>query len=176
MKKLSTDEIKRLSVADFKEAQKLPVVIVLDNVRSQHNIGSVFRTADAFRLEAIHLCGITATPPNREIHKTALGATESVDWKYFSTTAESIQELKAAGYKIVAIEQATGSLMINNFTPELPDKFALVFGNEVHGIEDDIIHSSDFCLEIPQTGTKHSLNVSVSAGIVLWEFFKKMTR
>lgn len=176
MKKLSTNEIKRLSVADFKEALKLPVVIVLDNVRSQHNIGSVFRTADAFRLEAIHLCGITATPPNREIHKTALGATESVDWKYFSATADSIQDLKEAGYKIIAIEQVKGSLMINNFTPELSGKFALVFGNEVHGIEDDIINSSDLCLEIPQTGTKHSLNVSVSAGIVLWEFFKKMTR
>ncbi|MFH1119543.1 MAG: RNA methyltransferase [Bacteroidota bacterium] len=175
MKKLATDEMNRLSIADFKEAEKTPVVVVLDNIRSQHNIGSIFRTADAFRLKAIHLCGITATPPNREIHKTALGSTESVDWKYFNTTAASILELKNDGYVIVAVEQATGSIMINNFYPDPQKKYALVFGNEVHGIEDDIMNSSDICIEIPQAGTKHSLNVSVSAGIVIWDFFLRIS-
>ncbi len=174
MKKLATEEIIRLSVSDFKEATKIPLVIVLDNIRSQHNIGSVFRTADAFRVEAVHLCGITAMPPNREIHKTALGSTESVNWKYYAATGDSIRELKEAGYTIVAVEQASGSIMIQKYKPEPFKKYALVFGNEVHGIEDDIMNSSDLCLEIPQAGTKHSLNIAVSAGILIWEFFKEM--
>ncbi|MHC1775984.1 MAG: RNA methyltransferase [Lentimicrobium sp.] len=174
MKKLATEEILRLSISDFKEAEKIPLVIILDNIRSQHNIGSVFRTADAFRVEAVHLCGITAMPPNREIHKTALGSTESVNWKYFDKTADSVSGLKERGYTIVAVEQAAGSIMINQYTPVPGKKYALVFGNEVHGIEDDIMNSSDICLEIPQAGTKHSLNIAVSAGILIWEFFKKM--
>lgn len=173
MKKLTTEEIERLSLSDFKEVVKLPVVVVLDNIRSQHNIGSVFRTADAFRIDCIHLCGITAIPPNREIQKTALGATESVDWKYFPTTKESIQLLKSQGYKIVAIEQAHGSINVKDYEPEENRKVAIIFGNEVHGIDDEIMELADLCLEIPQYGTKHSLNVSVSAGIVIWEIFKK---
>ncbi len=174
MKKRTQEEMNRMSIDEFRSADKIPMVVVLDNIRSQHNIGSVFRTADAFRLEAIHLCGITATPPHREIHKTALGSTESVEWKHFETTAESIQELKESGYTIVAVEQATESIMIHMFVPDKQKKYALIFGNEVNGIEDDIMNSSDFCLEIPQYGTKHSLNISVSAGIVIWEFYVKM--
>lgn len=173
MKKLTTEEIERLSLRDFKEVVKLPVVVVLDNIRSQHNIGSVFRTSDAFRINCIHLCGITATPPNREIQKTALGATESVDWKYFPTTNESIQLLKSQGYRIIAIEQAHGSINVKDYEPESNRKVAIIFGNEVHGIDDEIMELVDLCLEIPQYGTKHSLNVSVSAGIVIWEIFKK---
>jgi len=173
MKKLATEEIIRLSIPEFKKAEKIPVVIVLDNIRSQHNIGSVFRTADAFRVEAVHLCGITATPPNREMHKSALGATESVDWKYYVSTAATVSELRVSGFTIIAVEQSSDSMKMCNFTPDPAKKYALIFGNEVHGIEDDIINSSDFCLEIPQAGTKHSLNVAVSAGIVIWEFFKK---
>ena len=173
MKKLATEEIIRLSIPEFKKAEKIPVVIVLDNIRSQHNIGSVFRTADAFRVEAVHLCGITATPPNREMHKSALGATESVEWKYYVSTAATVSELRVSGFTIIAVEQSSDSMKMCNFTPDPAKKYALIFGNEVHGIEDDIINSSDFCLEIPQAGTKHSLNVAVSAGIVIWEFFKK---
>ncbi|MBK6346081.1 MAG: RNA methyltransferase [Bacteroidales bacterium] len=174
MKKRTQEEMNRMSIDEFRSADKIPMVVVLDNIRSQHNIGSVFRTADAFRLEAIHLCGITATPPHREIHKTALGSTESVEWKHFETTAESIQELKESGYTIVAVEQAIESILIHMFVPDKQKKYALIFGNEVNGIEDDIMNSSDFCLEIPQYGTKHSLNISVSAGIVIWEFYVKM--
>ncbi|KAF0195484.1 MAG: SpoU rRNA methylase family protein [Bacteroidetes bacterium] len=174
MKKRTQEELNRLSIDDFRSAKKIPLIVVLDNIRSQHNIGSVFRTADAFRLEAIHLCGITATPPNREIHKTALGSTESVDWKYFESTAASVEELKEAGYTIVAVEQATESILIHAFTPDNQKKYALIFGNEVNGIEDDVMNSSDFCLEIPQSGTKHSLNISVSAGIVIWDFIVKL--
>lgn len=173
MKKLQTDEIIRMSVAEFREAEKIPVIVVLDNIRSQHNIGSVFRTADAFRIEAVHLCGITAMPPSREIQKTALGATESVEWKYFDSTIQSVSKLREAGYHIVSIEQASGSIMVQDFTPE-KGKYALVLGNEVHGIDDDVINLSDICLEIPQAGTKHSLNIAVAAGIVLWEFFGKL--
>jgi tRNA G18 (ribose-2'-O)-methylase SpoU len=174
MKKLATKEIVRLSIPEFKEAEKIPLVIVLDNIRSQHNIGSIFRTADAFRVEAVHLCGITATPPNREMHKSALGATESVNWKYFTSSAASVSELKASGYTILAVEQASDSIKMCNFTPDPYKKYALIFGNEVNGVEDEVIILSDFCLEIPQAGTKHSLNVAVSAGIVIWEFFTKM--
>ncbi len=175
MKKLSMEELDRLSVSQFREIDKIPVVVVLDNIRSQHNIGSVFRTADAFRIESIHLCGITATPPNREIQKTALGATESVNWKYYSTTMESLIELKKQGYSIIAIEQADESKPINEFKPQIINKMALVFGNEVYGVQDEVMSICDDCIEIPQYGTKHSLNVSVSAGIVIWDVYNKCT-
>lgn len=175
MKKLSMEELDRLSVSQFREIDKIPVVVVLDNIRSQHNIGSVFRTADAFRIESIHLCGITATPPNREIQKTALGATESVNWKYYSTTMESLIELKKQGYSIIAIEQADESKPINDFKPQIFNKMALVFGNEVYGVQDEVMAICDDCIEIPQYGTKHSLNVSVSAGIVIWDVYNKCT-
>lgn len=175
MKKLSMEELDRLSVSQFREIDKIPVVVVLDNIRSQHNIGSVFRTADAFRIESIHLCGITATPPNREIQKTALGATESVNWKYYSTTMESLIELKKQGYSIIAIEQADESKPINDFKPQIYNKMALVFGNEVYGVQDEVMAICDDCIEIPQYGTKHSLNVSVSAGIVIWDVYNKCT-
>ncbi len=175
MKKLSMEELDRLSVSQFREIDKIPVVVVLDNIRSQHNIGSVFRTADAFRIESIHLCGITATPPNREIQKTALGATESVNWKYYSTTMESLIELKKQGYSIIAIEQADESKPINDFKPQIFNKMALVFGNEVYGVQDEVMSICDDCIEIPQYGTKHSLNVSVSAGIVIWDVYNKCT-
>lgn len=176
MKKLKMEEIERLTVTQFKESDKIPVTIVLDNIRSQHNVGSIFRTADAFRIERIHLCGITATPPNREIQKTALGATESVEWSYFSSTLGSINELKTKGYVIIAIEQAVGSIDIADIQVIKTEKTAIVFGNEVHGVSDEVMEVCDMCIEIPQFGTKHSLNVSVSAGIVIWEIFKKFIR
>jgi tRNA G18 (ribose-2'-O)-methylase SpoU len=172
MRKLLNKELNRLSAEAFKDADKLPVVIVLDNVRSQHNIGSVFRTSDAFRMEAIHLCGITATPPHREIHKTALGATDTVDWKYFDTTKHSIDFLKANSYKVYAIEQAVGSISLEDFKINPAEKIALIFGNEVEGVSEEIMLEVDGCIEIPQYGTKHSLNISVSAGIVIWEVSK----
>lgn len=175
MRKRSTHEILRLTNEAFRQARKIDVVVVLDNVRSQHNIGSVFRTADAFRVHSVHLCGITATPPNREIHKTALGATDTVQWMYFEKTADSLQTLRNNGFVLVSVEQTTESILVGEFKPDPAVKYALIFGNEVHGIEDDVINSSDFCLEIPQEGTKHSLNVSVSAGIVLWEFFRQLS-
>lgn len=171
MKKLPTSAIERLSVDDFKSAEKIPVIVVLDNVRSQSNIGSVFRTSDAFRIEAIYLCGISATPPSREIHKTALGATESVEWKYFDSSVEAINELKNQEYQIIGIEQAEKSILIQDFEPLPQQKYGLVFGNEVMGIDDSIMEMCDKCLEIPQSGTKHSLNVSVAAGIILWNFY-----
>jgi len=174
MKKLTMEELDRLTVDEFKGIEKIPVVVVLDNVRSQHNIGSVFRTADAFRVQSIHLCGITATPPNREIQKTALGATESVEWKYFSQTEESVKLLRDSGYRICAIELAAGSVFINDYKPDTYSKLALIFGNEVHGVDDKVMELCDDCIEIPQFGTKHSLNVSVSAGIVIWEMYRKL--
>jgi 23S rRNA (guanosine2251-2'-O)-methyltransferase len=173
MRKLTMNELNRISVDEFKSAQKIPVVIVLDNIRSQNNIGSVFRTADAFRLESIFLCGISATPPHREIHKTALGATESVVWKYFNTTLEAVLELRAQNYRILAVEQTHGGTLLPFFKPESAVKYALVFGNEVNGIDPEVINASDGCLEIPQGGTKHSLNISVAVGIVLWDFLTK---
>ncbi|KAF0202011.1 MAG: putative SpoU rRNA methylase family [Bacteroidetes bacterium] len=166
--------LNRISVEEFKESPKLPLVVVLDNIRSQHNTGSVFRTADAFRVDGILLCGITATPPNREIQKTALGATESVRWEYHDSTAEAIKELKSKGYIIIAAEQAVGSIMPEEFVPVSGMKYALIFGNEVMGVEDEVMDLCDFCIEIPQFGTKHSLNVSVSAGILIWEVYKKL--
>jgi 23S rRNA (guanosine2251-2'-O)-methyltransferase len=173
-RKLKTQELGRIDVAAFKSSAKIPLVVVLDNIRSLNNIGSVFRTADAFLVQAIHLCGITAQPPHREIQKTALGATESVDWEHFPTTSESIEQLKADGYQILAIEQAEQTVMLNEFQTTSKGKYAVVFGNEVSGVDQAIIDVADACLEIPQHGTKHSLNISVCAGVVLWEMFNKL--
>ncbi len=173
MKKLKLEELGRISVEKFKEIEKIPVVVVLDNVRSMHNIGSVFRTCDAFLIEKIYLCGITATPPNKEIRKTALGATESVEWEYIKEINELIPKLKSDNYKIVSIEQVEGGISLSGFELNSNERYAVIFGNEVEGIQQPVIDQSDVCLEVPQGGTKHSLNVSVCAGIVLWEFFKK---
>jgi 23S rRNA (guanosine2251-2'-O)-methyltransferase len=168
MRKLSMDELGRLSVDDFKQAPKNPVMVVLDNIRSMHNVGSVFRTADAFRAEGICLCGYTPQPPHRDIHKTALGATDSVDWLYFPTTLEAVTELKARGYRLYAVEQAEGSISLEKFS--LPaGNAAVIFGNEVGGVDTAVLKLCDGCIEIPQLGTKHSLNISVAAGIVLWK-------
>jgi tRNA G18 (ribose-2'-O)-methylase SpoU len=174
MRKLKNAELNRLDVDGFKKAEKNPIIIVLDNIRSLNNIGSIFRTADAFRIEAIYLCGITAQPPHRDIHKTALGATDSVDWKHFKTTGEAILELKSKNYKIIALEQADQSIMLNLFSPDPNNSYAIILGNEVHGIEQKIIDLSDYCVEIPQFGTKHSFNVTVSNGIVLWDILLKL--
>ena len=160
----------RLSVDEFKQAEKLPLIVVLDDVRSMHNVGSVFRTGDAFRIEAVYLCGITSTPPMAEIHKTALGAEDSVSWKYFPTAMEALQELKTNGYEIYSVEQAHGSTMLQDFQPNADQKYAVILGNEVKGVHQEVIDASDGCLEIPQFGTKHSMNVSVTAGIIIWHF------
>jgi len=176
MTKLQNEELNRLSVDEFKKATKTPIVVVLDNIRSFNNVGSAFRTADAFRLEAIYLCGITARPPHREIHKTALGATESVAWKHFENTEEAIDELINDGYEIISIEQTDNSIMLSEFNPSGEKKYALVFGNEVQGIDDKIIGMSKAVVEIPQIGTKHSFNITVSMGIVLWDFYTKMSK
>ena len=173
MRKLKSGEMNRLSVDGFRASRKMPVVVVLDNVRSHYNVGSVFRTADAFRIEAIHLCGITATPPHREIHKTALGATESVSWKYFPGTEDSIRELKKEGYRIYALEQTDRSIPLDRLSLAGHPKIALIFGNEIHGIGGKILEMAERSIEIPQFGTKHSLNISVAAGIVLWELHSK---
>ncbi len=175
MKKLSMDELNRLSTEEFRRSKKMPVRVVLDNVRSLNNIGSVFRTSDAFRVECIHLCGITACPPHREIQKTALGATESVDWKYHEHTEDALKELRESGYHILSVEQTKGSISLAELDAAKLAKTAVVFGNEVHGVQQSIVDLSDQSLEIPQMGTKHSLNVSVSAGIVLWSFFRAMS-
>ena len=159
---------------EFKSLIKMPIVIVLDNIRSLNNIGSIFRTGDAFRIEGIHLCGITGTPPHREIQKTALGATESLDWTYFNKTTDAIKFLKEQHYKIIAVEQMDSSIDLRDFIPGLSEKIALVFGNEIKGISDEILNFVDIGIEIPQFGTKHSFNVSVSAGIVLWHIFNQM--
>lgn len=174
MKKLRLEELGRLSVDAFKESDKLPVTVVLDNIRSLHNVGSAFRTADAFRVEKIYLTGITGTPPHREIQKTALGATESVAWQHTATTEEAIQALKQAGYMIVAVEQTTASIPLPKFQPAAGTRYALVFGNEVNGVSDEAIALCDAAVEIPQSGTKHSLNVSVCLGIVVWDFVQKL--
>lgn len=173
MRKLKLSELNRLSVQEFKSARKLPVIIVLDNIRSQNNIGSIFRTADAFRCQAIYLCGITATPPHREIQKTALGATDSVSWKFYTDTLQAIQDLKIANYKIYAVEQTDKSIPIDSFDPDLHSGIAVIFGNEVSGIADQVLMQVDGCIEIPQSGTKHSLNISIAAGIVLWDLYQK---
>lgn len=172
-KKLQNEELNRISNEEFKEIEKTPIIIVLDNIRSLNNIGSVFRTADAFLIEAIYLCGITATPPHRDIQKTALGATETVTWKQTNTTLEAITELKQNGYQIASIEQTENSTLLHDFMVKPTEKWALVFGNEVNGVEQDVINQSNVVIEIPQYGTKHSLNISVSTGIVVWEIQKQ---
>jgi tRNA G18 (ribose-2'-O)-methylase SpoU len=174
MRKLENSELERKSIADFKEAEKTPIIIILDDIRSLHNIGSVFRTADAFLIEKIYLCGITATPPNKEIHKTALGATETVTWEHHDNVLEVIENLKKDKVSVYAIEQVESSVFLQNFQVEKDKKYALVFGNEVFGVNQQAIEICDGTIEIPQLGTKHSLNISVSAGIVVWDFFKKM--
>lgn len=174
MQKLKLDDLNRVSIEAFKEQEKLPVVVVLDNVRSMHNVGSVFRTGDGFSIEKLYLCGITARPPHREIEKTALGATESVDWVHVEDTLDAISNLRKEGYQIIAIEQAKGSTMLNTFQPAQDAKYALIFGNEVNGVSDDVMAQIDGCIEIPQFGTKHSFNIVISAGIVLWDFFAKL--
>lgn len=174
MRKLKNSELKRVSVEECKRIKKFPVVIVLDNIRSAYNVGSVFRTADAFLVKKIFLCGITAFPPNREINKTALGAVDSVEWKYFKTTLEAIKFLQKNDYKIIGIEQSDKSKMLNKFIPKKSEKYALIFGNEVGGISEEVFSEIDECIEIPQSGTKHSLNVAVSVGVVLWEFYSKL--
>ena len=174
MRKLKLDELNRVSVDEFKEQEKLPVAVVLDNVRSMHNVGSIFRTSDGFAVEQVILCGITGQPPHREIEKTALGATQSIDWKYFPDTLQAVQKLRDNGYQIIAIEQAENSLMLHQFEPQGGKKYALIFGNEVNGVSDEVMKQIDTCIEIPQFGTKHSFNIVVSAGIVLWDIFAKL--
>ena len=168
MRKLSMDELGRKSVEEFRHADKNKIIVVLDNIRSMHNVGSVFRTSDAFLIEAICLCGYTPQPPHRDIHKTALGATETVDWIHFATTAEAVLQLKERGYKILAVEQAEGSISLEKF-PVMNEPIAVIFGNEVEGVDDGLLPLCDGCIEIPQLGMKHSLNISVAAGIVLWK-------
>lgn len=173
-RKLKITELNRISMEEFKEADKLPLIIVLDNVRSLHNIGSVFRTSDAFRIECIYLCGITATPPHPEMHKTALGAEFTVDWKYADNAVEAVDNLKKEGYAVYSVEQAEGSVMLDELTLDKNGKYAVVLGNEVKGVQQEVIDHCQGCIEIPQYGTKHSLNVSVTAGIVIWDLFKKL--
>ncbi len=172
MRKLSMDELNRKTVDEFKQSEKMPIVIVLDNIRSMHNVGSVFRTADAFLIKGIYLGGFSPQPPHRDIHKTALGATETVDWTYFPETTDAINALKQDGYEVWAIEQTEGSLMLNDLWMEKNEKIAVVFGNELEGVSADVIKLCNGCIEIPQFGMKHSLNVSVAAGIVLWELVR----
>jgi len=172
MRKLRMDELPRKSMTEIREAEKLPVVLLLENIRSMHNVGSVFRTADAFLTEAIYLCGYTPQPPHRDIHKTALGATETVAWKYVEKTVDALTYLKAAGYRILAVEQVSGSVPLQRFTLAAGEKIVLVFGNEVQGVSEEVLKHCDGCIEIPQFGMKHSLNVSVAAGMVLWELVR----
>jgi 23S rRNA (guanosine2251-2'-O)-methyltransferase len=174
MKKLQLEDLGRISIDEFKSSEKLPVCIVLDNVRSLHNVGSAFRTADAFRFEKIYLTGITGTPPHREIEKSALGATHSVAWEYVETTQALLQTLKASGYTIIIIEQTTESTLLHQHELQAEKKYCLVFGNEVHGVSEEALPLADLAIEVPQSGTKHSLNVSVCLGIVTWEFFRKL--
>ncbi len=167
-------ELNRISAEEFKKADKLPLVVILDNVRSLHNIGSVFRTSDAFRVECIYLCGITATPPHPEMHKTALGAEFTVDWKYVNNAVEAVDNLRQEGYVVFSVEQAENSIMLEDMRLEQGKRYAVVLGNEVKGVQQEVIDHSDGCIEIPQYGTKHSLNVSVTAGIVIWDLFKQL--
>jgi len=173
-------EMGRISTEEFKQSEKMPLIIVLDNIRSLNNVGSVFRTSDAFRVESIYLCGITAQPPSMEIHKTALGAEDSVDWEYFADTHEAVRHLQQAGYRVMAIEQCQGSTMLDTFDPwgaeDAPRGYAVVMGNEVKGVQQSVVDMSDGCLEIPQFGTKHSLNVAVTTGLVIWDFFKSFEK
>ena len=174
MRKLANSELERKSIEDFKQAEKTPIIIILDDIRSLHNIGSVFRTADAFLIEKIYLCGITATPPNKEIHKTALGATDTVAWEYAKNVLEVIDTLQKENISVLAIEQVENSISLQEFEPKSGQKYALVFGNEVKGVSQDAIKKCEGTIEIPQLGTKHSLNISVSAGIVVWDLFQKL--
>lgn len=174
MRKLQNEELGRKSVDEFKGSPKTPIVIVLDNVRSLNNVGSVFRTGDAFLIEAVYLCGITGQPPHKEIQKTALGATESVAWKYFPETLDAVEALKKDGYLVYAIEQAESAIMLNNFMPSKRQKLAIIFGNEVKGVQQEVIDASTDVIEIPQVGTKHSLNIAVSVGIVMWDLYLKI--
>jgi len=176
MRKLRITELNRLSPEEFKKSEKHRIIVVLDNIRSLHNVGSVFRTADAFSLKKLMICGITATPPHNDIHKTALGAEDSVDWEYYENTIDAIHKLKNEGYIIVGVEQVDKSIKLTEFKPLKKASYALIFGNEVKGVQQSVIDLCDFCVEIPQYGTKHSLNVSVSAGIVLWETVKNFIR
>jgi len=176
MRKLKNEELVRLDVKEFKSTDKIPVCIVLDNIRSLNNIGSVFRTSDAFLIEKIYLCGITAKPPHKDIHKTALGATESVAWEYVEDIMELTQELKLQGYRNLAIEQAEGARMLNEFQPNLKERYALIFGNEVKWVQQKVVDVCDTVIEIPQFGTKHSLNIAVSAGVVIWDFWSKLQK
>ena len=173
MRKLKNAELNRKSIGKFKKAKKNPFIIVLDNVRSLNNIGSVFRTADGFLIEGVYLCGITATPPHKDIHKTALGSTDSVYWKYFNKTADAIKQLRKDGYKIISVEQTEKSIMLNDYSIESNGKYALIFGHEIKGVDQSVVNESDLSIEIPQFGTKHSLNISVSVGIVVWDLIKK---
>lgn len=174
MIKRPNDQLGRPSIEEFKQMNRLPVVVILDNVRSMHNIGSFFRTCDAFGIESIYLCGITATPPNKEIHKTALGAEQSMEWHYYKTTTEAAEKLIDDGYTLIAIEQVDGAVMLNDYTPSADKKYALIFGNEVFGVDQSVVDMCHEAIEIPQIGTKHSLNVSVSGGVVLWHLFDRL--
>ena len=174
MRKLKNEELERMSLDEFKSSDKFPIIIMLDNLRSMNNVGSAFRTSDAFSIEKIILSGITAKPPHRDIHKTALGATESVEWEYYDSSLEAIAALKSEGYKIVSVEQVENSISLELFTPSVDDKYCLIFGNEVKGVDQQVVNHSDMCIEIPQFGTKHSLNVSVSMGVVIWDLVSKM--
>ena len=174
MRKLALEELGRISVEEFKDAEKVPITLVLDNIRSMHNVGAAFRTADAFRVEKIFLCGITARPPHREIHRSALGATETVHWEYREEVTEVVNLLRNEGYQIIPVEQTDQSTSLKNFSPQPTARICLVFGNEVFGVHEQVVEEAEVCLEIPQYGTKHSLNISVSIGIVLWDFFNKM--
>ena len=174
MRKLKNSELNRIDVDGFKKAEKIPLIVILDNIRSLNNVGAVFRTSDAFVIEKIYLCGITAKPPHKEIHKTALGATESVEWEYVEDVIELIPKLKGSNIKIASIEQTDNATLLQNFKIDENQKYAIVFGNEVKGVQQEVVSKSDYCIEIPQFGTKHSLNISVSVGVVLWDLFKKM--
>ncbi|GAB7255765.1 RNA methyltransferase [Polaribacter sp. OB-PA-B3] len=174
MRKLKNNELGRITVDEFKTVKKTPIIVVLDNIRSLNNIGSVFRTSDAFLVEKIYLCGICATPPNKEIHKTALGATESVAWEYVEDTLALVEKLKSENVKVLAIEQAENSTKLDTFYPKKTEKYAIVMGNEVKGVQQEVVNASDMCIEIPQLGTKHSLNISVTTGVVIWDLFQKL--
>lgn len=174
MRKLKITELNRISKDEFKKVEKMPLIVVLDHVRSLYNVGSVFRSSDAFCVESIYLCGITATPPQVEIHKTALGAEDSVDWKYYDDTKSAVRDLKECGVEVLAVEQVEGSTMLKSFQPQKGKRYAIILGNEVKGVQQEVVDLCDGCIEIPQFGTKHSLNVSVTAGILIWEFARKL--
>lgn len=175
-RKLKLEELNRITIEEFREVDKIPLIVVLDNIRSQNNIGSVFRTSDAFRVEEIILCGITATPPNTDIHKTALGAEDSVNWRYFEETVIAVNELNKEGYTVYSIEQTENSISLETLQLDKSKKYAVILGHEVHGVQQEVVDISDSCIEIPQFGTKHSLNVSVTAGIIIWDFYKQLSK